>query len=66
MSGRSTPIRGKHRSSKKAPGKKPNAHRQRELAKRRKQYQASALYRLREEAKASAKADAAVAEASGA
>ncbi len=63
MSGRCTPIRGKRRSHKKAPGKKPNAHRQRELAKRRKQYQASALFRVREEAKEAAKADAAAANA---
>ncbi len=57
MSGRNTPIRGKRRSHTKAPGKKPSAHRQRELAKRRKQYRSSALFRLREEAKAAAKAE---------
>jgi len=59
MSGRNSPIRGKRRSHTKAPGKKPNAHRQRELAKRHKQYRSSALFRLREEAKEAARADAA-------
>lgn len=48
MSGRCTPIRGKRRSSKKAPGKKPNAQRQRLLAKRKKQYRESGLYARRE------------------
>ena len=63
MSGRTTPIRGKRRSVKKAPGKKPNAHRQRELALRRKKYQNSALFALREAKKAEVKAAAAAAEA---
>jgi hypothetical protein len=63
MSGRVSSLAGKRRAKTKAPGKKPNAHRQRELAKRRKQYRSSALFRLREEAKAAAKADAAASEA---
>lgn len=63
MSGRIQPLRGKRRSSKKAPGKKPNAHRQRQLAARKRQYKASALYARREAAQAAA-ADAAAPAAS--
>lgn len=48
MSGRVTPLYGKRRSSKKAPGNKPNAHRLRLLAKRKKQYRESGLYARRE------------------
>ncbi|MFP4282919.1 MAG: hypothetical protein ACLFR7_06030 [Opitutales bacterium] len=48
MSGRVTPIRGKRRPNTKAPGKKPNAHRQRLIAKRKKQYRASGLFARRE------------------
>lgn len=62
MSGRNSPIRGKRQSVKKAPGKKPNAHRQRQLALRRKKYRNSALFALREAKKAEEKAAAAEAE----
>jgi len=60
MSGRTTPLYGKRRPKNKKPGAKPNAHRQRQLAQRRKQYHNSALYALREAAKAEAKAAAEV------
>jgi hypothetical protein len=63
MSGRVTPIRGKRRSSKKAPGKKPNAHRQRQLALRKKKYRNSALFALREAKRLEAAATPAPAEA---
>jgi hypothetical protein len=48
MSGRNSPFYGKRRSKTKAPGKKPNAHRLRHLAKRKKQYRESGLFALRE------------------
>lgn len=62
MSGRVTPIRGKRRSATKAPGKKPNSHRQRQLALRRKKYRNSTLFALREAKKAEEKATAVTAE----
>jgi len=54
MSGRVTPLYGKRKPKKKAPGKKPNAHRQRQLAARRKRYAASGLARVRAERKEAA------------
>ncbi|MCC5806237.1 MAG: hypothetical protein JJU00_07900 [Opitutales bacterium] len=52
MSGRSQPFYGKRRAKTKQPGAKPNARRQRELAKRRKKHLSSGLHARREERKA--------------
>lgn len=48
MSGRVSPFYGKRRAKTKAPGNKPNAHRLRLLAKRKKQYRESGLFARRE------------------
>lgn len=54
MKGRNKPLIGKRRPKSKKPGSKPNATRQRHLAKKRKQYFASALYARKEAAKLAA------------
>ncbi|MDP0500219.1 MAG: hypothetical protein Q7P63_08960 [Verrucomicrobiota bacterium JB022] len=48
MSGRIQSLSGKRRPKKKAAGSKPNAHRQRQLAARKRQYRSSALFAKRE------------------
>ncbi|KAF0095202.1 MAG: hypothetical protein E1N59_1248 [Puniceicoccaceae bacterium 5H] len=48
MSGRIQTLSGKRRPQKKAAGKKPNAHRQRVLASRKRKYRSSALFAKRE------------------
>lgn len=52
MSGRNSPLYGKRQPRTKKPGNKPNAHRQRQLALRKKKYRNSALFALREAKKA--------------